>query len=260
MRGVGFFFSIIASVFVVSCGGITKEEFDKRFGELENRISQIEERQKNLEERNIRTEARVDTLSENLARTRLEVEKLKVQGQSPSQATKIPEPVKEEPKPTTNPPVKEEPKPTTNPTESMQELPQAQDSPMQATEDYQKEYDEALRFYNLRQLNQARDKFIDFIKKYPKTPITDNAYFWLGVTYRDLGETNKAEAVWLTLVERCRRKEMVDCNKAPSAMLQLARFYEQKGESQKVKEYYEAILKEYPLSEEAGFARKRLGK
>lgn len=131
MRGVGFFFSIIASVFVVSCGGITKEEFDKRFGELENRISQIEERQKNLEERNIRTEARVDTLSENLARTRLEVEKLKVQGQSPSQATKIPEPVKEEPKPTTNPPVKEEPKPTTNPTESMQELPQAQDSPMQ---------------------------------------------------------------------------------------------------------------------------------
>ncbi|MEJ7553499.1 MAG: tetratricopeptide repeat protein, partial [Aquificaceae bacterium] len=78
--------------------------------------------------------------------------------------------------------------------------------------------------------------------------------------YRDLGEMNKAEAVWLTLVERCQRKEMVDCNKAPSALLQLARLYEQRGDNQKAREYYEAILRDYPLSEEAGTAKTKLGR
>jgi TolA-binding protein len=48
------------------------------------------------------------------------------------------------------------------------------------------------------------------------------------------------------LEERCKRGEMVDCNKLPSAYLQLARLYEAEGNSEKAKEYYEAILKEFP--------------
>ncbi|WPM32921.1 tetratricopeptide repeat protein [Hydrogenobacter sp. T-2] len=249
MRGIFTALSLFSLIWLASCGGITKEEFDKRIASLEGRISQLEERQRSLEERNLRTEARVDTLSENLARTRLELERLRVERQSTAQATRLPEPIREVPQPSPSIP------------ERVQETPLAQrDNPQQATEEYQREYDEALRLYNLRQLNQARDKFIDFIRRYPRTPLTDNAYLWLGVVYRDLGETNKAEAVWLTLVERCQRKEMVDCNKAPSALLQLARLYEQRGDNQKAREYYEAILRDYPLSEEAGTARTRLGR
>ncbi len=241
--------SLCSLIWLASCGGITKEEFDKRIASLEGRISQLEERQRSLEERNLRTEARVDNISESLARTRLELERLRVERHSTAQATKLPEPVREVPQPSPSVP------------ERLQETPQAQrDNPQQATEEYQREYDEALKLYNLRQLNQAKDKLIDFIKKYPRTPLTDNAYLWLGVVYRDLGEMNKAEAVWLTLVERCQRKEMVDCNKAPSALLQLARLYEQGGDNQKAREYYEAILRDYPLSEEAGIAKTKLGR
>jgi TolA-binding protein len=101
---------------------------------------------------------------------------------------------------------------------------------------------------------------LSFIRKYPKTPLTDNAYLWLGVVYRDLGDSARAEAVWRTLEERCKRGEMVDCNKLPSAYLQLARLYEAQGNSEKAKEYYEAILKEFPLSEEAEVAKKKLGR
>jgi len=126
--------------------------------------------------------------------------------------------------------------------------------------DYEREYKSALDLYNLRQLNQAKEKFIESIRKYPKTPLTDNAYFWLGVVYRDLGDSVKAEAVWRTLEVRCKRGEMVDCNKLPSAYLQLARLYEAQGNSEKAKEYYEAILKEFPLSEEAEVAKKKLGR
>ncbi|HAV40749.1 MAG: tetratricopeptide repeat protein [Aquificaceae bacterium] len=247
-KGWIFATTIILTVLTSSCGSITKEEFDKRMYNLESRISQLEERQRTLEERNLKTESRVDTLSENIANIRLELERLKIGRVSPPQATptKLPEPKKEE-----SLTQKEQPK---------AQIPQDVKPTVQAQEEYQKDYDEAFRLYNLKQLNQAKDKFIEFIKKYPKTPLTDNAYLWLGVIYRDLGETNKAEAVWLTLVERCQKKEMVDCNKAPSALLQLARLYEQRGDEKKAKEFYEAILKDYPLSEEASVAKTKLGR
>lgn len=247
-KGWIFATTIILTVLTSSCGSITKEEFDKRMYNLESRISQLEERQRTLEERNLKTESRVDTLSENIANIRLELERLKIGRVSSPQATptKLPEPKKEE-----SLTQKEQPK---------AQIPQDVKPTVQAQEEYQKDYDEAFRLYNLKQLNQAKDKFIEFIKKYPKTPLTDNAYLWLGVIYRDLGETNKAEAVWLTLVERCQKKEMVDCNKAPSALLQLARLYEQRGDEKKAKEFYEAILKDYPLSEEASVAKTKLGR
>ena len=247
-KGWIFATTIILTVLTSSCGSITKEEFDKRMYNLESRISQLEERQRTLEERNLKTESRVDTLSENIANIRLELERLKIGRVSPPQATptKLPEPKKKE-----SLTQKEQPK---------AQIPQDVKPTVQAQEEYQKDYDEAFRLYNLKQLNQAKDKFIEFIKKYPKTPLTDNAYLWLGVIYRDLGETNKAEAVWLTLVERCQKKEMVDCNKAPSALLQLARLYEQRGDEKKAKEFYEAILKDYPLSEEASVAKTKLGR
>lgn len=241
-----------ALVVLSSCGGITKEEFEKRIGSIENRIAQLEDRQRLLEERSIKTESRLDNLSESLATTRLELEKLKLaqERRQLSQPTLIPPPAPKQPKEE-----KGEAKQQAQQAEGKRE-PQSE----LREEDYKREYEEALRLYNLRQLNQAKERFIDFIKKYPNTDLTDNAYLWLGAVYRELGELNKAEAVWLTLVERCKRKEMVDCNKAPSALLQLARLSEQKGDSAKAKEYYETILKDYPLSEEAQTARQKLGR
>ncbi len=235
--------SLATLMLVSSCGGITKEEFEKRVGSLEGRIAQLEERQKLLEERSVRTEARLDNLSENLASARLELERLKLAQERRQLA-----------QPTTIPPAK--------PQEETKEQPQAKVEPQAKPEEegYKREYEEALRLYNLKQLNQAKERFIDFIKKNPRTDLTDNAYLWLGVVYRELGEMDKAEAVWLTLVERCRKKEMVDCNKAPAALLQLARLSEQRGDSAKAREYYEAILKEYPLSEEAQTAKAKLGR
>ncbi|MFN3598617.1 MAG: tetratricopeptide repeat protein [Aquificaceae bacterium] len=233
---------VAAFNFLASCGVITKEEFDKKSAMLESRIAQLEERQRLLEERNIKTEGRVDNLSETLAGIRLDIERLKLDRSQPQEiSTKLPEPKKEVPI-------------------AQRDLQTTPSSAPGSTEDFQKEYEEALNLYDLKQLHQAKDKFIDFIKKHPKTPLTDNAYLWLGVIYRDLGELNKAEAVWLTLVERCQRKEMIDCNKAPSALLQLARLYEQRGDVQKAKEFYETILRAYPSSEEANTAKTKLGR
>ena len=51
---------------------------------LESKIAQLEDRHRVLEERNLKTESRVDTLSENI---RLEIERLKMGRVSPPQAT-----------------------------------------------------------------------------------------------------------------------------------------------------------------------------
>jgi len=228
-----------------SCGAVTQEELDARLAQINKRIEKLEEEQQTIKAQQIKTEERVDALSQNLASLKLEMEKLKVDETTKPESAKVEEQSKGEPS---------QPKPFA------QKSQEGQRCPRTICPDYEREYKSALDLYNLRQLNQAKEKFIEFIRKYPKTPLTDNAYFWLGVVYRDLGDSARAEAVWRTLEERCKRGEMVDCNKLPSAYLQLARLYEARGNSEKAKKYYEAILKEFPLSEEAEVAKKKLGR
>jgi len=227
-----------------SCGGVTQEELNARLSQMENRIGKMEEEQRAIRSQQVMTEGRVDALSQNLASLRLEVERLRTEGR-----TSIPQPIPSKPENISQSrPIRIEPQP----------IERLRDVETMSPE--YREYTYALDLYNLRQLNQAKEKFIEFIRKYPTNSLTDNAYFWLGVVYRDLGDSARAEAVWRTLEEKCKRGEMVDCNKLPSAYLQLARLYEAQGSSEKAKWYYEAILKEFPLSEEAEVARKKLGR
>jgi len=232
-----------------SCGAVTQEELNARLAQINRRIEKLEEEQKTIKAQQIKTEERVDALSQNLASLRLEMERLKVEGR-----TSLPPPTLPKPENISPPqPAKVEGQPRTQPQEGQRGV----EAP---SSDYEREYKSALDLYNLRQLNQAKEKFIEFIRKNPKTPLTDNAYLWLGIIYRDLGDNARAEAVWRTLEERCKRGELVDCNKLPSAYLQLARLYEAQGNNEKAKEYYEAILREFPLSEEAEIAKKKLGR
>jgi TolA-binding protein len=242
-----------------SCGAVTQEELDARLAQLNKRIEKLEEEQQTIKAQQIKTEERVDALSQNLASLRLEVERLRVEGRTslPQHTSSKPESAPQ------SQPAKVEGQPITQPIQPepfVQRPQEGQKGVETASSDYEKEYKSALDLYNLRHLNQAKEKFIEFIKNHPKTPLTDNAYFWLGVVYRDLGDSARAEAVWRTLEVRCKRGEMVDCNKLPSAYLQLARLYEARGNSEKAREYYEAILNEFPLSEEAEVAGKKLGR
>jgi len=234
-----------------SCGAVTQEGLDARLAQINKRIEKLEEEQQTIKAQQINTEKRVDVLSQNMAILKLEMEKLKVE-----ETTSTPSPT--QPKPA-NVGEKSKREPS-QPKPFAQKSQESQRCARTISPDYEREYKSALNLYNLGQLNRAKEKFIAFIKNHPKTPLTDNAYFWLGVVYRNLGDSARAEAVWHTLEVRCKRGEMIDCNKLPSAYLQLARLYEARGNSKKAKEYYKAILKEFPLSEEAEVAKKKLGR
>jgi tol-pal system protein YbgF len=250
---------LLLCFFLSSCGGVTQEELNARLAQINRRVEKLEEEQKTIKAQQIKTEERVDALSQNLASLRLEVERLKVEGRTGLPPPTLPKP--ENISPPQPAKVEEQPKRELPQLEPFVQKSQEKQKDTETTSsDYEREYKSALDLYNLRQLNQAKEKFIEYIKNHPKTPLTDNAYFWLGVVYRDLGDSFRAEAVWRTLEERCKRGEMVDCNKLPSAYLQLARLYEAQGNSEKAKEYYEAILKEFPSSEEADVAKRKLGR
>jgi len=250
---------LLLCFFLSSCGGVTQEELNARLAQINRRIEKLEEEQKTIKAQQIKTEERVDALSQNLASLRLEVERLKVEGRTSLPPPTLPKP--ENASPPQPAKVEEQPKRELPQLEPFAQKSQEKQKDTETTSsEYEREYKSALDLYNLRQLNQAKEKFIEYIKNHPKTPLTDNAYFWLGVVYRDLGDSARAEAVWHTLEVRCKRGEMIDCNKLPSAYLQLARLYEARGNSEKAKEYYEAILKEFPSSEEADVAKRKLGR
>jgi hypothetical protein len=150
-----------------SCGGVTQEELNAKLAQINRRIEKLEEEQKTIRAQQIRTEERVDALSQNLASLRLEVERLKVEGRTSSSP---PAPSKPENAPQSQP-AKVEGQPRTQPIqpEPFVQRPQEGQRGVEATSsDYEKEYKSALDLYNLRQLNQAKEKFIEFIRKYPK--------------------------------------------------------------------------------------------
>jgi TolA-binding protein len=65
-----------------SCGAVNQEELNARLAQINRRIEKLEEEQKTIRAQQIKTEERVDALSQNLASLRLEIERLRVEGRT----------------------------------------------------------------------------------------------------------------------------------------------------------------------------------
>jgi TolA-binding protein len=79
-----------------SCGAVTQKELDARLAQINKRIEKLEEEQQTIKAQQIKTEERVDALSQNLASLRLEAEKLKVEGTTNTPSPTQPESAKVE--------------------------------------------------------------------------------------------------------------------------------------------------------------------
>jgi len=53
-------------LFLSSCGAVTQEELNAKLAQINRRIEQLEEEQKTIRAQQIKTEERVDALSQNL--------------------------------------------------------------------------------------------------------------------------------------------------------------------------------------------------
>ena len=117
------------------------------------------------------------------------------------------------------------------------------------------DYQQALSEINTQNFKKAIELFDQFMKKYPKSSLADNAQYWKG----------EAHFAMKDYVQAILEFEKVNKNhprstKAPAARLKQGyAFYEMKS-YQDAKVFLQKLLGQYPNSEEATLARERLQK
>ena len=116
-------------------------------------------------------------------------------------------------------------------------------------------YELTLKLHRDGKFEDAIDGFKNFLKKYPRSDLADNAQFWIGESYMALKHYEQAILAFHEVIKRFPKG-----NKVPSAMLRQAQaFYEIKDKTGS-KILLKKIVKEYPDSSEAKIAKAKLKK
>jgi tol-pal system protein YbgF len=114
-------------------------------------------------------------------------------------------------------------------------------------------YDKTLTIYKEGKYEEAVTGFKDFIKKYPKSDLADNAQFWIGESHMALKQYEQAILAYQGVI-----KKYPKGNKVPNAMLRQAlAFYEIK-DTKSSRILLKRIIKNYPGSNEAKIAEAKL--
>jgi len=117
----------------------------------------------------------------------------------------------------------------------------------------QRQYDSTLALYRKEKYEEAIADFKNFIKKYPKSPLADNAQYWIGESYMILKQYEQAILAFQRVI-----KKYPKGNKVPNAILRQAlAFYEIKDKTS-AKLLLKKLIKKYPKSNEAKIAKAKL--
>lgn len=117
----------------------------------------------------------------------------------------------------------------------------------------QKLYDANLDLYRKEKYGEAIAGFKNFLRKYPKSKLADNAAFWIGESYMALKQYEQAILAFQKVMKKYPRG-----NKVPNALLRQAlAFYELKDKTS-AKLLLKKLIKKYPKSNEAKIAGNKL--
>ncbi|MDQ7037615.1 MAG: tetratricopeptide repeat protein [Aquificota bacterium] len=240
---------IVLPFFAVACAPVSQDRTSERVSELEIKITRIEQRQVELEKDLEETNRRIDRLTEILSEIRLDFERLKlrietgVAERESRETARLPE--KED--------VRKVPPPGDIQVIRPGEIQKEEAKP--EVKDEETAYREAIELYSVKKLYEARDAFLNFIKHHPQSKYTDNAFFWIGKIYYELGDMGRAESVFKSLVEKCEGGRLPDCNKLPDAYFQLMKINMDRGNMDEANRYYTILIDKFPTSDAAVRAR-----
>lgn len=114
-------------------------------------------------------------------------------------------------------------------------------------------YDDSLAAYKDGKYKSAIGGFRNFLKKYSKSDLKDNAQFWIGECYMGLKEHEQAILAYQEVIKR-----YPNGNKVPNAMLRQAlAFYEIK-DNISARLLLRKVIEKYPNSSEAQIAKNKL--
>ena len=114
-------------------------------------------------------------------------------------------------------------------------------------------YDKGYSLYQQNKYEEARQAFDAYISAYPKTSLADNAYFWIGESFYNESQYEKAIIFYDKIV-----REYADGDKVPSDLLKQALAFDALGDELDAKILLRKVIKEHPKSEQASVARRKL--
>lgn len=137
------------------------------------------------------------------------------------------------------------------------ELP-VKDEPMKTEEkngadDPVKVYEAAYNLYKEKRYGEAREKFISFIRKYPKEKLADRAQFWVAETLYSEKDYEGSILAYETLIKAYPKSE-----KAPEALFKQGMAFIELGDKKTAKILFEKLVDKYPESRDVPAAKKKL--
>jgi len=114
-------------------------------------------------------------------------------------------------------------------------------------------YNANLALFRNEKYEKAIAGFKDFVKKYPKSDLADNAQFWIGESYMGLKQYEQAILAFQKVI-----KSYPKGNKAANAMLRQAIAFYEINDKISSKLLLKKLIKKYPKSPEAKIAEKKL--
>ncbi len=122
-----------------------------------------------------------------------------------------------------------------------------------STDDYKQAYDAAYLEITRRSYDLAVTGFREFIKKYPGSSLADNAQYWIGESFYAQKKYQDAAREFDKVISGYPNQD-----KVPAAMLKAGLCYQDLGNKAKAKQVWQALLKQYPKSQEALLAKEKI--
>jgi tol-pal system protein YbgF len=116
-----------------------------------------------------------------------------------------------------------------------------------------RQYEKAYEAYTKHHFYEAMALFKKFLQLYPKHDLADNAQYWIGETYYDMGDYPNAILAFKEVV-----KHYEERSKAPDALLKIGYSYLALDDPENARIYLEGVIKNYPFSEAEVKARAKL--
>ncbi len=114
-------------------------------------------------------------------------------------------------------------------------------------------YDLGIRLYKQKSYNAARDRFREYVKKYPKSKRAARAQYWIGETYYVQKKFEEAILAYNQVIKRYPKSSRV-----PAALLKQGLAFRALGDKRTAKIVLNKLVKKYPKTSQAKLAKKVL--
>ena len=107
---------------------------------------------------------------------------------------------------------------------------------------------------------QAILVFENFTERFPDDLDSDNAFYWIGRSYFELQELEKAETAFRKVLKQYEHRPTSQGYKTPDAIYMLGKLQQLKNLEQRAAYYFEEVIRRFPGSAAARNAERDLGR